>query len=168
MSQATAITSTDVPLPAHEDYPHILQSLPAAFADHSNAADFVAQAVTAAEACLYCEAEQLFLRALTLEDTAPVREMCAQVAMENDCPEAAIEHAVRAAALQPAWPVAFITLGRACRNAGELLLLASARFAIEPIFPVATFARNNHSFCFRQARPFICCFYDGSVFACPK
>ena len=44
--------------------------------------------------------------------------MCAQVAMENDCPAVAIEHASHAAALQPTWPLAFITLGRACRNAG--------------------------------------------------
>ena len=85
--------------------------------EHS-ARDSVALAVAAAEAGLYCEAEQLFLRAIELEDTATSREMCAQVAMENDCPSVAMDHAVQAAVLAPTWPLAFVTLGRACRNAG--------------------------------------------------
>jgi hypothetical protein len=135
-SQTAVAPSADVLPPVHQDYPHSLQSFPLAFAQHRNAAEFVAQAVKAAEAGLYCEAEQLFMRALALEDTAKAREMCAQVAMENDCPEAAIEHAVRAAVLQPAWPAAFITLGRACRNAGKFCIAFFFRSVFKATFIV--------------------------------
>ncbi len=124
-SQAAVAAAPDPPPPANQRYPHVLQLLPdACFAHRISAAQLVERAANAAQAGLYCEAEQLFMRALELEEAASVREMCAQVAMENDCPEVAIMHAVRAAALQPAWPVAFVTLGRACRNAGKLNICA--------------------------------------------
>lgn len=120
-SQAATGASSDTRPPPHAEYPHVLPRLPAVYTEPPwDVAHIVARAVNAAETGLYCEAEQLFLRALTLSDTATEREMCAQVAMENDCPEAAIEHAVRATALRPTWPAAFVTLGRACRNAGVL------------------------------------------------
>ena len=116
-SQAAADSSIDAPPPPHLDYPHVLQACSQAVQD--SASDIVAQAAAAAEAGLFCEAEQLFIRALTREDSAATREMCAQVAMENDCAAAAIVHATKAAAMQPTWPSAHVTLGRACRNAGE-------------------------------------------------
>jgi hypothetical protein len=115
--KSQAATGSPPPPPSHLAYPHVLQAVPEAF-DQVIASETVERAVAAAEAGLYCEAEQLFLRALSRQDSATAREMCAQVAMENDCPAVAAEHAVQATVLQPTWPLAFITLGRACRNAG--------------------------------------------------
>ena len=135
-SQAAVGAATDLPPPPHLDYPHVLQAVPAVLVNLCDASEVVAQAVAAAEMDLYCEAEQLFIRALTLEDSAATREMCAQVAMENDCPVAAVEHAAQAAKLQPTWPVAFITLGRACRNAGKLARASAAFTTALSLIPI--------------------------------
>jgi hypothetical protein len=126
--KSQAATASSPPPPSHLAYPHVLQAVPEAF-DQGSVSQTVERAVAAAEAGLYCEAEQLFLRALSREDSATAREMCAQVAMENDCPAVAVEHAVQAAVLQPTWPLAFITLGRACRNAGMCNVCASFYFS---------------------------------------
>ena len=115
----------DAPPPPHLNYPHVLHSSLKAI--QGSASEIVANAAAAAEAGLFCESEQLFILALTLEDAAQTREMCAQVAMENDCACAAVVHAARAAATQPTWPAAHVTLGRACRNAG---VRASAHFVL--------------------------------------
>lgn len=150
-SQTASATSSNPQSTSLLTYPHVLQAVSHVYANQVSASEIVARAVAAAEDGLYCEAEQLFLRALSLEDSPSSREMCAQVAMENDCPAVAVEHASHAAALQPTWPLAFITLGRACRNAGM-----RSGFQFRVLSSTIIFAAI-HFFSFRESQTCIHC-----------